>query len=125
MIAALNRWCRRIPLLDRWLVGEILAPLLFAVAAFTVVGLSIGVMFELVRRLVEDGLPAWTALQVMLLSLPRFLVLSFPMATLFATLLAYSKLTAKRTRSETFGISRVNSSRPNLVSRTSISNSSI
>ena len=63
-------------------------------AAFAVVGLSIGVMFELVRRLVEDGLPAWIALQVMVLSLPRFLVLSFPMATLFATLLAYSKLTA-------------------------------
>ena len=76
MIAVLNRWCRRIPLLDRWLIGEILAPLLFAVAAFTVVGLSIGVMFELVRRLVEDGLPAWIALQVMVLSLPRFLVLS-------------------------------------------------
>ncbi|MEB3246343.1 MAG: LptF/LptG family permease, partial [Synechococcus sp.] len=39
-------------------------------------------------------LPAWIALQVMVLNLPRFLVLSFPMATLFATLLAYSKLTA-------------------------------
>ena len=91
MMAAVNRWIRRIPLLDRWLISEITAPLLFAIAAFTVVGLSIGVMFELVRRLVEDGLPAWIALQVMVLNLPRFLVLSFPMATLFATLLAYSK----------------------------------
>ena len=50
VIAALNRWCRRVPLLDRWLIGEILALPLFAVA-FTVVGLSIGVMFELARRL--------------------------------------------------------------------------
>ena len=117
MIAALNRWCRRIPLLDRWLVGEILAPLLFAVAAFTVVGLSIGVMFELVRRLVEDGLPAWTALQVMLLSLPRFLVLSFPMATLFATLLAYSKLTANSelTALRSVGVSTVRLVVPALV----------
>ena len=88
MMPFVNQWIRRISLLDRWLISEITAPLLFAIAAFTVVGLSIGVMFELVRRLVEDGLPAWIALQVMVLNLPRFLVLSFPMATLFATLLA-------------------------------------
>ena len=117
MIAVLNRWRRRIPLLDRWLIGEILAPLLFAVAAFTVVGLSIGVMFELVRRLVEDGLPAWIALQVMVLSLPRFLVLSFPMATLFATLLAYSKLTANSelTALRSVGVSTVRLVVPALV----------
>ena len=86
-------WLRRIPLLDRWLLREIVPPLLFAVAAFTVLGLSIGVMFELARQMV-DGMPALIALQLLLLNTPRFLVLSLPMATLFATLLAYSKLSA-------------------------------
>ena len=93
MIRTLSRWIHRISLLDRWLLAEISAPLLFAVAAFTVLGLSIGVMFELARRLV-DGLPIFVALQLLLLNIPSFLVLSLPMATLFATLLAYSKLSS-------------------------------
>jgi lipopolysaccharide export system permease protein len=86
--------CRRIPLLDRWLLGELISPLLFAIAAFTVVSLSVGVMFELVRKIVESGLPVGIAVQVLLLRLPSFLVISFPMATLMATLLAYSRLSA-------------------------------
>ncbi|BEV36321.1 LptF/LptG family permease [Synechococcus sp. M16CYN] len=89
----LIRKVRYIHLLDRWLLAEIIAPLLFAVAAFTVLGLSIGVMFELARRLV-DGLPISIALQLLLLNVPRFLVLSLPMSSLFATLFAYSKLSA-------------------------------
>jgi len=85
---------RRIPLLDRWLIVELISPLLFAVAAFTVVSLSVGVMFELVRKIVESGLPVLIAVQVLLQRLPSFLVISFPMATLMATLLAYSRLSA-------------------------------
>jgi len=89
-------WSRRqwgrIPLLDRWLLGELVGPLLFGIAAFTAVSLSVGVVFELVRRVAESGLPLWAASQVLLLNLPAFLVLAFPMATLMATLLAYSRL---------------------------------
>jgi lipopolysaccharide export system permease protein len=85
------RW-RDLPLLDRWLLQEQLGPLLFGIAAFTAVSLSVGVVFELVRRVAESGLPVLAALKVLLLRLPSFLVLSFPMATLMATLLAYSRL---------------------------------
>ncbi len=98
MIQSLTRRVRaflsRVPLLDRWLLGELISPLLFAVAAFTVVSLSVGVMFELVRQIVESGLPVLIAVQVLLQRLPSFLVISFPMATLMATLLAYSRLSA-------------------------------
>ncbi|MFL0781324.1 MAG: permease, partial [Prochlorococcus sp.] len=56
-----RRWVRlswrRISLMDRWLLGELIGPLLFALAAFTVVSLSVGVMFDLVRKIVESGLP--------------------------------------------------------------------
>jgi hypothetical protein len=64
------------------------------VAAFTTVSLSVGVVFELVRRVAESGLPVAAAFQVLLLRLPSFLVLSFPMATSMATLLAYSRLSS-------------------------------
>lgn len=85
------RW-QDLPLLDRWLLQEQLGPLLFGIAAFTAVSLSVGAVFELVRRVAESGLPVLAAVKVLLLQLPSFLVLSFPMATLMATLLAYSRL---------------------------------
>ncbi len=90
----LTKNIRRIPLLDRWLLGELIPPLIFAIAAFTVVSLSVGVMFDLVRKIVESGLPFYIALKVLILKLPGFLVISFPMAMLMATLLAYSRLSA-------------------------------
>jgi lipopolysaccharide export system permease protein len=83
---------RQLPLIDRWLLSELMGPLLFGIAAFTAVSLSVGVVFELVRRVAESGLPLLAAVQVLLLRLPGFLVLAFPMATLMATLLAYSRL---------------------------------
>lgn len=92
LIRPLRPWLRRIPLLDRWLTGELMGPLLFGIAAFTAVSLSVGVVFELVRRVAESGLPLVTAMLVLALRLPGFLVLAFPMATLMATLLAYSRL---------------------------------
>ena len=89
-----RRLIHRIPLIDRWLLGELIGPLLFGLTLFTVVSLSVGVMFDLVRKIVESNLPWTIAVQVLLLKLPSFLVISFPMATLIASLLAYSRLSA-------------------------------
>ncbi len=82
------------PLIDRWLIAQILPPMLFAISAFTVISLSVGVMFDLIRKIVEFGLPLFLAIKVLFFSLPSFLVLSFPMAVLLSTLLAYGKLSA-------------------------------
>lgn len=87
----LKGW-RRVPLLDRWLLSELIGPLLFGIAAFTAVSLSVGAVFDLVRKVAESGLPLDVAARVLLLEMPSFLVLSFPMATLMATLLTFSKL---------------------------------
>ncbi len=89
----LSRW-KKLPLLDRWILGELFSPLVFAIAAFTVVSLSVGVMFDLVRRIVESGLPIFSAVKILGLKLPGFLVISFPMATLMGTLMAYGTLSA-------------------------------
>ncbi len=83
-----------ISLIDRWLLGQIIPPMLFAISAFTVISLSVGVMFDLIRKIVEYGLPILQALQALIYSLPSFLVLSFPMAVLLSTLLSYGKLSA-------------------------------
>ena len=81
-----------ISLIDRWLLGQIIPPMIFAISAFTVISLSVGVMFDLIRKIVEYGLPLLKAMQALLYSLPSFLVLSFPMAVLLSTLLSYGKL---------------------------------
>jgi lipopolysaccharide export system permease protein len=75
-------------------------------------------MFELARRLV-DGLPILVALQLLLLNIPSFLVLSLPMATLFATLLAYSKLSSNSelTALRSLGVSTIRLLFPRLLYR--------
>ncbi len=83
-----------IPLLDRWILSQLIPPLIFSISAFTVVSVSVGVMFDLVRKIVEFDLPLNIALNVLILRLPSFVVLSFPMATLLASLLTYSKLSS-------------------------------
>ena len=54
-----------IPLIDRWLLGQIIPPMIFAISAFTVISLSVGVMFDLIRKIVEYGLPLLQALQAL------------------------------------------------------------
>ncbi len=89
----INPWYS-IPLIDRWILGQIIPPMIFAISAFSVISLSVGVMFDLIRKIVEFGLPLFLALKVLFFSLPSFLVLSFPMAVLLSTLLAYGKLSS-------------------------------
>ena len=89
-----NYLLRFIPLIDKWLIGQLIPPLTFAISAFTVVSLSVGVMFDLIRKIVEFGLPFSLALKILFLKLPGFLVLSFPMSVLLSTLLTYGKLSS-------------------------------
>ena len=60
----LAKW-NLLPILDRWLLGELVWPLFFAIATFTVVSLSVGVMFDLIRKIVEAGLPVFIAIKVL------------------------------------------------------------
>ena len=61
-----------LPLIDRWLLGQIIPPMIFAISAFTVISLSVGVMFDLIRKIVEFGLPLFLALKVLFLVYPVF-----------------------------------------------------
>ena len=85
---------RQIPLLDRWIISKLIPILVFSISAFTTVSLSVGVMFDLIRKIVEFGLPILIALKIFFLSLPGFLVLAFPMSVLLTCLLTYGKLSS-------------------------------
>ena len=79
-------------ILDRYIAGELILPFLFGMGIFTSLIVAIGTGFDLVRKVTEAGLLLPIALKIMLLKLPGFIVLAFPMAILLATLMAYSRL---------------------------------
>jgi lipopolysaccharide export system permease protein len=78
--------------MDRYIVSELIMPLIFGIGAFSSVGVAIGVLFDLVRRVTEAGLPLTVALQVFLLKLPYFIGLAFPMSMLLSGLMVYGRL---------------------------------
>jgi lipopolysaccharide export system permease protein len=79
-------------IMDRYIVTEMLAPFAFGVAVFTALIMTVAALFELVRYMVENGMSLSTAFQIFILRMPGLVVLTFPMATLLATLQAFSRL---------------------------------
>lgn len=88
----LGEWLPSISIMDRYIAQELTLPFLFGVGAFSSIGISIGALFELIRRITESGLSLTLALQIFILKLPEFIVLAFPMSTLLATMMTYSRL---------------------------------
>lgn len=93
-MVSLSPLTRRPSLLDRWLYGELLGPLLFGIGIFSLLLVTGDALFDLVRKVVERGLPIGPAFQVLVLQLPGLMVYAFPMAMLLGTLLTYSKLSS-------------------------------
>ncbi|MGY6528739.1 MAG: LptF/LptG family permease [Cyanobacterium sp.] len=83
-----------ISLMDKYVLGEIIIPFLFGIGLFTALGLSIGTLFDLIRRVTESGLFVSVAVHIFLLRVPEFIVFAFPMSILLATLVAYSRLSS-------------------------------
>lgn len=83
-----------ISLMDRYISRELTLPFLFGVGAFSSIGISIGALFELIRKVTESGLSINLAIQIFALKLPEFIVLAFPMSTLLSTMMTYSRLSS-------------------------------
>ena len=85
---------KKLAIIDWYLTRELILPFLFGMGIFTSLGLSIGAVFDLVRKVTESGLLFATAMQVLILKLPEFVVFAFPMSMLLAALMAYSRLSS-------------------------------
>ncbi|NRB08378.1 MAG: YjgP/YjgQ family permease [Richelia sp.] len=81
--------------MDRYLISELLPPFLFAFGAFASLVFTVDNLYELMRKVVEAGLPLGIALKIFILKLPRIIVFVFPMSTLLATLMTYSRLSSE------------------------------
>ncbi|HEY9662876.1 MAG TPA: LptF/LptG family permease [Allocoleopsis sp.] len=84
----------KLSIMDRYISTELVLPFLFGVGAFSSLGVSVGALFELIRRVTESGLPFGIAMQILMLQFPQFIVYSFPMSTLLATLMTYSRMSS-------------------------------
>mgnify|MGYP001790876637 FL=1 len=90
----ISSWMPRVSIMDRYIARELTLPFLFGVGAFSSIAVSIGALFELIRKVAEAGLPASLAFEIFLLSLPTFTVLAFPMSTLLATMMTFSRFSS-------------------------------
>lgn len=80
--------------MDRYIILELTLPFLFGIGLFTSLGLSIGTLFELIRKVTESGLLLSIAIKILFLKMPEFIVFAFPMSILLASLMAYSRLSS-------------------------------
>lgn len=81
-------------LMDRYIATELIVPFVFGVVAFTSIGISTGVLLDLLRRVSDSGLPMSIAMQFFLLRLPYFVGLAFPMSMVLSCLLVYGRLSS-------------------------------
>ncbi len=79
---------------DSYVLKELIDPFFFGLGAFTsILGASMA-LFDLVRAVILKGMPLYTAIQLFVFRLPGIVVYIFPMATLLAALLAFSRLSS-------------------------------
>lgn len=81
----------RIPILDRYLLRELVSPFSFGVALFTFF-LMIDRLYHLTDLIITKGVPIHLVLQLLLFMLPSFAPLILPMALLISVLLAGGRL---------------------------------
>ncbi|MGK7930993.1 MAG: LptF/LptG family permease [Microcystaceae cyanobacterium] len=84
-----SRW---LPLVDRYLLTEILPPFGLSVGIFASLGVAIGYLSDLSHKIVESNLPLWDAAEILLLKIPEFVAYALPISVLLATLMAYGRL---------------------------------
>lgn len=79
--------------IDRYVLNELFEPFLFGMAFFVAIWL-IDLMMELVNLIFTKGVPVQVVFLLFIYSLPPTLVISFPMAILLATLVAFGRLSS-------------------------------
>src|SRR2546423_6919449 len=78
-------------ILDRYIARELIGPFLFGVAAFTLIFISGQYLFKL-TSMVARGASLPDVIELLALRMVPLAIVTFPMATLLATLLSFGRL---------------------------------
>ena len=77
--------------LDRYILSELIKPFFAGIGAFIIIMLS-NTLFLYADLIVRNGIPVDTVLILLLYNMPAIMVVTFPVAYLFATLLVLGRL---------------------------------
>ena len=78
--------------INKYIYKELIAPFFFGVAAFTGIFIGTDLIFELTEFYTQWGVDVFTLIRLFFLMLPEIIVLTFPMASLLGTMMAYNRL---------------------------------
>lgn len=81
----------RVSIIDRYLTREFTGPFALATAAFVVIGM-VDILFTLVDQIFNNAMPVWIVIRLLIYKIPVVMVLFFPMAVLFAVMLALVRM---------------------------------
>ncbi|MBI2252608.1 MAG: LptF/LptG family permease [Armatimonadetes bacterium] len=81
-------------ILDRYISNELIPPFFFGIAIFTLLFLSVDMLFRIAKMIIEDKGGIFTAIKYLLNNLPSILVFTFPMSILLATLMAFGRISS-------------------------------
>lgn len=85
----------RYTILDQYIFKEVLSPFLLGVLLLTLL-ILLNQLFRLTEWVSDKGMSLLTVLDVFVRLLPSFFLLTIPMATVFATILAFNRLSFDR-----------------------------
>ena len=81
-------------ILDKYIIKEMLGPFAFGVAAFSSIFIGTNVLVKLTKYITQYDAQVLTVAKLFIYSLPGIIVLTFPMAMLLASLLAFGRLSS-------------------------------
>ncbi|MFC1517268.1 LptF/LptG family permease [Candidatus Margulisiibacteriota bacterium] len=80
-----------IPIIDRYILSEVMGPFLFGVIGFVIIGM-VDILFTLIDLFINSGIPFLVVLRLLIFKIPAIMVLFFPMATLFACMIVLIRM---------------------------------
>jgi lipopolysaccharide export system permease protein len=92
--APLRRFLRAIPILDRFILGQMVAPFFFGIMSFTVILVAGTLLFQLADLVIQKGVSLGVIIRLFIYSLPGVVVLTIPMSCLLASLLGFGGMSA-------------------------------
>ncbi|MFC1474736.1 LptF/LptG family permease [bacterium] len=78
--------------LDRYLISEFLLYLVFGLTLVIIFLMVNAILFQMLEFVIEKQVPFGVFMKILFFQLPAYAVLALPMATLFATLIAISRM---------------------------------
>ena len=81
-------------ILDRYILKELLGPFFFGICVFASILVGTGPLFRIAQYMSQYGASVWTCAKLLAYSLPGIIALTFPMAVLLSSLMAFGRLSS-------------------------------